>query len=119
MCQLEAFVSSHLYPFYRNTWLEFSNLVVRLRKCHIIINNTVQTTIVINNVAVDGAKGRGVFKRFYRKLRSLVLHYGFDCIMFERVINFRLENRLLRQGYMPIGCPLRGNYYLLLHRGTI
>lgn len=115
MCQLETFVSSHIYPFYRNTWLDFRNIVVRLRKCHIIINNTVHTTLVINNVAVEGAKGRGVFKRFYRKLRALVLHHGFDCIMFERVINSRLERRLIRQRYKLLGCPLRGNYYLLLH----
>lgn len=114
MC-LTTFLSSHIYPYYKTTWLDIGDLCVQIMKCHKIIDNEVYNTVVIKNLIVEGKSGRGLFKRFYRKLCKLLIEYGFQCLIFECVINSRLEKRLIRQGYSVFSDPIRGDYYKLLH----
>ena len=88
----------------RNAWLDVDDFSIYVRKGFHGINGKIVVCFDIANIVNNGERGKGKFKEFVCKLKTLLennatLRGKIEAIYVECVLNPRLKNSLPKMGF--------------------
>ena len=97
-----------------NQWLHSADMNVYVRRGYHTLPplRAIRNAFDVANVEViELRRGRGIFTEWLAVAERLASEYGFDAVFVESVLNPRLGEFLIRQGYTKMGPDQCPNYF--------